>query len=337
MMIDVLNLYLKKSAEEIQFRLGYKNLLKINNEWIESDNDNLSLSEWEDLKELCLNPEEKLILETKGSLRGSLTENGQTWFFSFVEWRNNLKAYFSLNYQASSISFIQNPAYWDSLSKDYGIHIISGTRQSGKSTLIYDFLSHLNTNSPKQVVIHSDPSVLTVKSDERFFVLGNESLAWETNHPIYDGMDVVVCDYNDVLNWKKWVQFAEQGKKVFISLSSSEIEDVFLQVKSQMNEDLSLWHRFSKQLKTIILQKKIDKKIGSIHEILVSNTRSSDHIKNINSFDLKNLVKENCYIYQSVNQSLIQALIKRRIDVKTAFANTNDPDDLDQLLKKMGL
>lgn len=39
----------------------------------------------------------------------------------------------------------------------------------------------------------------------------------------------------------------------------------------------------------------------------------------------------------SFNQSLLQHLIRRRIDMRTAFEATRDPIDLDQLLKKVGL
>lgn len=39
----------------------------------------------------------------------------------------------------------------------------------------------------------------------------------------------------------------------------------------------------------------------------------------------------------SFNQSLLQLLIRRRIDMRTAFEASRDPADLDQLLKKVGL
>ncbi|MBC7458107.1 MAG: hypothetical protein H7235_07505, partial [Bdellovibrionaceae bacterium] len=41
--------------------------------------------------------------------------------------------------------------------------------------------------------------------------------------------------------------------------------------------------------------------------------------------------------YQSYNQSIIQAIVRRRFDIKTAFSVSVDPDELDQMLKKMGL
>lgn len=39
----------------------------------------------------------------------------------------------------------------------------------------------------------------------------------------------------------------------------------------------------------------------------------------------------------SFNQSLLQLLLRRRIDIKTAFESTRDPVHLDQILKKVGI
>ena len=46
------------------------------------------------------------------------------------------------------------------------------------------------------------------------------------------------------------------------------------------------------------------------------------------------LSKEN---YQSLNQSIIQNLVRRQIDVKAAFASSDNPEELDETLKRMGL
>jgi twitching motility protein PilT len=340
MISDLLNSYLKRSAYEIQFRLGYQTLLKINHEWVESENQNLSLTEWEDLKDLCLKSDEKMTLETKGHIRGALTMASNTWFFSFVEWKENLKAHFSSVQDISALSSIQSSTYWESLNTESGLHIISGIKQSGKSTLLADILDQLKNSSQRQVVIHSDPSVLTYRSHDKTFILGAESIQWSNGHAFYDGIDTVVCDFNDVtnhINLSKWIQFAEQGKKVFLTLSANDIQTVLLQIKSATIDDSSLWFRFSKQLKTVIVQKKMKPSEGAVHELIVMKSAGLNWLNHLSmlSWDIKN--KENEFTYQSLNQSIVQSLIKRKIDIKAAFESTNDPSDLDEILKKMGL
>ncbi|MBC7458074.1 MAG: hypothetical protein H7235_07340, partial [Bdellovibrionaceae bacterium] len=271
MIQDVLNRYILQSAQEVQFRLGHKTSFKKNREWIEADTESLSLSEWEDLKDLCLRPDEKMFLETKGYIRGIFSDQKNTWIFSFVEWKENLKAYFSYVSKATNINNIQNPAYLEALKNKNGIHIVSGFKQSGKSTLIRELVEDLKINSPQQIVLHSDPSILTRQLDETVFQLGADTLSWETTHPFYDGVDVVIVDMNDVSHWEKWIQFAEEGKKVFITMAANSVENVLLQVRSHLSgeKDNPLWQRFVRQLSSILNQKIVGLAEGSVHEILV--------------------------------------------------------------------
>ena len=105
---------------------------------------------------------------------------------------------------------------------------------------------------------------------------------------------------------------------------------------------MALWVRFVDQISTVLNQKIIGLAEGVIHEILILKNEQRKVLLNlidINS-NIKNIFKkeiESLNYYQSYNQSILQAIVRRRIDVKTAFSVSNDPDDLDQQLKKMGL
>jgi twitching motility protein PilT len=39
----------------------------------------------------------------------------------------------------------------------------------------------------------------------------------------------------------------------------------------------------------------------------------------------------------TMNQSLMKLVLKRRVDMQTAFANSSEPDELDKLLKQAGI
>ena len=342
MIQNVLNRYSLQSAHEVQFRMGYRTTFKKNREWIEGDSEILNLSEWEDLKDLCLKSEEKIFLETKGYLRGVYTDQKNSWSFSFVEWKDTLKAYFSLITKASSISYIQNPVYWEALKNESGIHLITGAKQSGKSTLLTEILGESKKDSPQQIVVHAEPSVLTQLNDETIFQLGSDAAHWNHSHPFYDGTDIIVVDLNDLQFLEKWIQFSESGLKIFITISSTGIENAIMQIRSFLNNDMALWVRFVDQISTVLNQKIIGLAEGVIHEILILKNEQRKVLLNlidINS-NIKNIFKkeiESLNYYQSYNQSILQAIVRRRIDVKTAFSVSNDPDDLDQQLKKMGL
>lgn len=333
MIQDVLNRYILQSAQEVQFRLGHRTTFKKNREWIEADSESLSLSEWEDLKDLCLRPDEKIFLETKGHIRGVFSDQKHSWSFSFVEWKENLKAYFSYIAKATNLNFIQNPAYLEAIKNKSGIHLITGFKQSGKSTLLRELIDDFKKDSPQQIVIHSYPSILTQGLDENIFQLGEDTLNWENTHPFYDGIEVVVADFNEVKNWSKWIHFAEEGKKVFLSLAASNVENALSQIKSSLTSEVNLWSRFSHQLVSVLNQKVVGLTEGSLHEILVLKKEGGSQL--IHGAAVQDLEKQNHY--QNYNQAIIQAIVRRRFDIKTAFAVSPQPEELDQQLKKMGL
>ncbi len=337
MINEIFRKYTQNSALEVQFRLGYKTIIKVNQDWVEAEAASMTINEWEDLKDYCLKSEEKMQLETKGSVRGQIVFGEKSWNFSFVEWKDSLKAYFSVLSSYKNSMHIQNPTYWDSLKSQSGLHLVSGFRQSGKSSFIRELLENFDSNNPLQAALHAYPSILTQYESERAFILGSETLLWDTMHPIYEGIDLIICDFNEVMSWSKWIQFAEQGKKVIISISADEIKTVLLQVRSQLSEDSALWSRFAQQLRSVIFQQKLNSKEGSIQEILVFKNKNAEWSRNPDLVNNKFLEESTAWHYQSLNQSIVQALLKRRIDIKTAFKISNEPDQLDLLLKKMGL
>ena len=55
------------------------------------------------------------------------------------------------------------------------------------------------------------------------------------------------------------------------------------------------------------------------------------------NFQLLNLSELGFESYQTLNQSILQKMIRRKLDVQSAFAVSDAPDELDAQLKKMGL
>ena len=75
------------------------------------------------------------------------------------------------------------------------------------------------------------------------------------------------------------------------------------------------------------------------HELLLVKPQIREYIDQQNMLALQNVLlnaPENSGIL-TLNQSLLQHLIRRRIDLKTAFETSREPDHLDQLLKKVGI
>ena len=339
MIAHLLNEIQQKGSEQIQFRLGHNTLIRVNQEWVEFDDKEISLSDWEDLKDYCLQSNDKIILETKGFVRGVLNEPTQSWSYSFTEWRDCMRAHFSFISQADHSSNIQYQPYWDALKKLEGIHIICAQRGQGKSTLLSEIIQQSRKDSPELVGLHALNSKLTLTALESVVHLGYETMDWDCSHPLYDGIDTLVVDVNELQNMTKWIRFAEEGRKVFITTCASQVANSLQQAKSALQKDLGLWDRFCDQLSSVLFQKRAGLQQGTVQEILVLKKKDQqDLMKNDLGHYPKSWMSTNEEVnYLSLNQSLIQALVRRRIDIKTAFLLTSDPDELDRLLKKMGI
>jgi twitching motility protein PilT len=326
-----------RMSQEVQFRLGHKTLIKIENEWYEFDEQVLSVSDWEDLKDLCLQNSEKVTLETKGFAQGIFSDPTQNWFFSFTEWKDCLRAHFTFIQKDKKSASIQYSPFYDNLKKKSGIHIISGLRRSGKSTLLSEIVSESRKHSPELVAVHALPSQMSLTNLDSVVHLGMESLDWDFQHPIYDGIDSIVVDANEIKNLNKWTRFAEEGRTIYISLSGHSIENVLLQIKSITQDQQSLRNRFCELLRSVVYQKIVHGTDFAVHEVWI--LKKEDQKKLVHHFP-DGALSENissAALYQSLNQSILQSLVRRKLDVKKAFEISDDIENLDLSLKKMGL
>lgn len=330
------------SALEVQFRLGHKTIAKIKNEWVEIDKESLGLSEWEDLKDLCLQNAEKLTLETKGFVRGVFKSSDQIWAFSFTEHKDCLKVYFSVIPQFQLSQYIQSPVFWESLKNQSGLFIITGQRGQGKSSLLKDIIAEIKKDSPKLIAVHGHFSSLSMMNNDSLIHMSDEALNWDAHHPIYDGIDQFVVDFNSIKNWEKWIKLCEEGRSVYLTISGLSVENCLEQIVSNIVSGSSLSKRFFQVLSGVCYQKVLGLKEGAVHEFFIAKSSFKNDLAKMSFVEFSEIKQQQDNegfkkYFQSLNQSIIQALVRRRIDVKTAFQASDNPDELDVQLKRMGL
>lgn len=340
MIEKILDQSIQKMGHEISFILGHKILAKTIDDWFELKGETFSVSEWEDLKDLCLQSNEKIQLETKGFVSGVYQSEKHNWRFSFTEKKDCFRAYLSLILPIDQMSAgIENPYFWDMVKKDKGIFLVIGERGQGKSTLLGEIIVNDSRDRLRLTGLHVQLNQQKWPDLDSVVHLGVDTLGFDNQHSIYDGIERLVVDCNSVVDWKKWIDFAEQGQSVFLTISSDSITSVMQRLSSEMS--YPLFERFVHILNGLIVQKFVGNQKVAAHEILT--LRHNQRCKIIGDF----LDKKSFYSikldefgadsYQSLNQSLIQRLIRRKIDVKSAFAASNEPDQLDAQLKKLGL
>ncbi len=328
-----------KNGHEVSFILHNKVLSKSARDWTEIKGDPLTLSDWEDLKDVCLQGNEKIQLETKGFVSGVYESQKNNWKFSFIEKKECFRAHLSLiKLPADTLSQIENPLFWDAVKREKGIFIVAGERRQGKTSLLQEIIVNDQKNRLSLVGVHSSTQNLNWPDIESVVQLGADTLEFDFNHIIYEGVERVIVDTNYIKSWKKWIELAEQGQSVIISLSTNSIKTILNKLTSEL--DLSTSLRLFNNLNGIVVQKLVGSNYHPCSEILVfkENQRSIMHdILSNKSITKMNLQDEFKDFYQSLNQAVIQKLIRRKIDVQAAFEASDDPESLDASLKRMGL
>lgn len=328
-----------KNGHEVSFILGHKILSKTGREWVEVKGEPLSNEEWEDLKDICLLGNEKIQLETKGFVAGIYNSKKHSWKFSFIERKDCFRAHMSLvKTQEEKLSQIEYPLFWESVKKEKGLFIVAGERRQGKSSLLQEIVLNDQKNKLSLIGVHTAISNQSWPIVDSVFQLGADTIDYDFSHIVYDGIEKIIIDTNSIKNWKKWIEIAEQGQSVILSISSNSIRTIMSKLSSELDENSC--HRLFNVLNGVVVQKLVGQQYHPCSEILVikDNQRSvlQGSIKELLSlrFDFQKEFKDS---YQSMNQSIIQKLIRRKIDVKAAFEASDDPDNLDLTLKKMGL
>ncbi len=340
MIENILDQSLLREGHEISFILGHKVLAKTNQDWFELQGEPLNVSEWEDLKDFCLQSNEKIQLETKGFVTGVYQSEKFAWKFSFVEKKDCFRAYLSAMKDLNQIrSGIDYPLFWDTIKKDKGIFIIAGERRQGKSNLLAEIIINDQNNRLSLTGVHASNQQQKWPQVDSLVHLGSDSIDWESGHVIYEGIERIIVDFNNIKNWKKWIEFAEQGQSVYLTLNLNSLSTLFYRLAAEL--DASMMSRFLQVFNGAILQKLAGAQLVALHEILIVREKEKSVLMSFynqkQNFQLLKLSEMSFESYQTLNQSIMQKLIRRKLDVQSAFAVSNSPDDLDIQLKKMGL
>ncbi len=154
----------------------------------------------------------------------------------------------------------------------------------------------------------------------------------------------------DELEWA--LQLAEEGRMVIVHMATNSILSLLHRVYSLWpGGQKEHWHwRFTDSLQLLFNQIFIEKRaVGTdqietheaswAYEMALASPLVKKWLKegNLSSFEVELRQGAEKSGLLSLNQSLLQLLIRRKIDVSTAFASSRDPEDLDSMLKKVGI
>jgi twitching motility protein PilT len=232
----------------------------------------------------------------------------------------------------------------------FGLVLVTGPTGSGKSTTIASMLDKINSERFGHIVTMEDP-IEFVHSHKNCIVnqreIGTDTTSYKAamrsllrQDPDY----ALMGELRDHETIEAAINTAETGHLVFGTLHTnsavSTINRIVNVFPSDQQERIRVLLSFT--LQAVISQRLLPSLQGgrvAAIEFLLMNTSIRNLIREgkLHQVPAMMQVGQERSGMVTMNQSLLSLLIKRKIDIKAAFAASPEPDQLDNMLKKAGI
>lgn len=232
----------------------------------------------------------------------------------------------------------------------YGLVLVTGPTGSGKSTTIATMIDKINTERYGHIMTLEDP-VEFVHTHKNCIVnqreVGADTASYKTAMKFLLRQDPDYCllgELRDLETIEAGLITAETGHLVFATLHTNSAIQTINRIVSvfpgEQQERIRVLISFT--LQGVISQRLLPSlqggRVAAIEFLLM--TPSIRHLireNKLHQVSAMMQVGQEKTGMVTMNQSLVNLLVKRKIDLKTAFAATPEPEQLDQLLKKVGI
>lgn len=236
------------------------------------------------------------------------------------------------------------PVLIENLNRDHGIVLFAGNRNSGIEKtfkVIADKIKNQKAGSLGTIVL-KDKSEYT---DKFWHAITYDDLILRPLSEESKKSDYFIFEnISKPIEFEAALEIAEDGRFVFMHFSCLGVLNALHRLfgfYNQPQQQHMMW-RFLDEAFLFYSQVEVPGEIEGLHlagEIVLLNPDLKKLLlmSDIQSFSqkIKDLNEESGVV--TLNQSILQLLIRRKISIKKAFEITRDPNDLDILLKKVGI
>jgi twitching motility protein PilT len=330
---------LERKAQEILFGSQQPVRFRVGKDIVPMSNPQMSAQEMRQVLAQILNDDEKKLFYEKLKIKGMRTIGSISFKFDFQ---------IDLSGVNGSV-MIQNPSgqLWalptivtESVMKPHGLNLIVGPRRSGKTAALHHLL-HSAQGRKKVVAIFSDDETHNLPTDGN--VLFQFTAGQFKASAVPDSADVVMIDSQSPHFCELALRLAEEGRSVVMTLPYWNLNlglqrMIDLCEGSEMSKARRLGSALQMGLGVRVLPG-IESSLQGAFELLFADSEVQKAILQGHFELIPNLMKASAERtgMRSLNQTLFQLLMKRKIELKTAFEASPEPEELDSLLKKVGI
>lgn len=335
-----------KKAEEFLFVVGSEPRVRLASGWTSLRSSPALMTEWNLLQQSLLSTQQQAMLETTGVVQGEAALETLRIGFSFFQQDSTMKAVLDMDLDGGKQEVALPPALLEACLRMKGLVLLSGPGEAGQVWALHRILQKISEEKSFVGVVFSRKAFPQVKESRSCYLYHNGEFARpEEKECLMAGVDMVVYDgFHDEETLLEALSLAEQGVFVIYSLKAPSVTNALRRTLSTLGERFG--EHGAPRLAEVLSMASGQYPVGGLsgekifaHEVLLMKPQVRGLIEDQDLKSLESLLTqapENSGIL-TLNQSLLQHLIRRRVDLKTAFEVSRDPDNLDQLLKKVGI
>jgi twitching motility protein PilT len=350
---QLLKTVVKQNASDLHLTAGSPPALRIDGRIVKVKSEPLTPEQVQSLCYSVLTGEQRAVFEAKKDLDFSFAIKSTARFRGNLMYqKGNVAGVFRrIPLEVPPLESLGLPPIIDEFSNvPHGLILVTGPTGSGKSTTIASILDRINRDQRNHILTLEDPIEYIHEHKNSIF----NQREVETDTPNYkEGLkhllrqDPDVCligELRDLETIEVALNVAETGHLVFGTLHTNSALSTISRISAVFPGDQQdrIRIQLSMSLYAVVSQRLVPTIGGGVTaacEVLMANSA------------VRNLIRENKLqqIYSmmqvgqtksgmvTLNQSLLNLVLKRRIDINSAFECSPDIDELDSMLKKAGI
>lgn len=333
---QIIEMSINMKASELVLTPSYQPRFKVAQNWVNADEEKCSASDLRKNLLVLLDEEQKKTVESLGVVQGQVQFREHNIRWQLFSSKSGLSAHFQWARPENEAPWGFPSAVYEVVAKTSGLSIIAGPKRSGKTSAVRSILSELSRQRLHISIFSDDFNYWSEAQDQALF----ENYPFERLQQLENShfsADIIVIDSIRAEALSQAMIWAERGYSVILTMACPSSQAALELCSMNADQAKKLSQVFQLCL-GVRLVSGIELSRQPVFELIMGTSPLRAHLREGRWEMIESLVQTTGEKtgMRSFNQSLMQLLLKRKIELKVGFASSPKPEELDHLLRKVG-